>query len=260
MTIIIGVPAEEGVVLAADCLIGHSDEEKSLGRKIIYGTRRFGKSRSTRPVAYWAQAGLMFEGVHGAAGDALFKGAISRFPNVVDQLTHQLTIERNLDELYAMKDGLDEQLRVEQDEEAFDRAIDELGYVESVIEARIFINQRGLNRLQQVVLRPYTKTGPDLVHVGDGRANPIRKPVAYGIGAKIVKEQLKKVGVLSTDDAVAFSISMMNTVLEEDDFQGYSFVIAHKGPNGVTIHTAEDMSATHIDNLECGDAKFRAIS
>ncbi len=254
MTIIIGIQAKDGAVLAGDCQITNGSEKRPW-KKIYSALNRQEEDES----------GLNSTGIYyGSSGSHAFvdigllaKGVFSQSRGAADLLTDDYILKNSMeyfnDLITAREKDVREVLGRRRDSE-YHQAEEAVEYATLCRDVRAFIDSAKpgtIFDLNRIVLRISETYGPDLLYVENSSVVPVSCK-AIGSGRKLVEHEL--LGRYSPDfpveDALLLIADAMNLALaDEENYSGYQLVIVKRlGDGGHEIRTALDPEA-HAINL-----------
>lgn len=270
MTIVIGIKAKDGVILASDCQLTRGLDKIPVAKihQSLYQPENGSIENPHLTGIYYGSSGS-----HAFLDLGLVaKDVFARASNVADLLTDDFILHNSLTQINEYLDSLSEQSRnilrrsgkgeTYRDARKQEERMTQYRDVKSFIESG---NSGAVSSLSRVVLRLSDNYHPDIVHVRDSQVKPVRY-IAMGDGKQLVDEELSRrySESATVHDALTLVIDAMNTALEHrEKYTGYQLVMVTRLNNEKDIiRTAQDTKSHKINlgELNYLDPWFESVN
>ncbi len=270
MTIVIGIKAKDGAILASDCQLTIGVDKIPVAKihQALYQPENESIENPPLTGIYYGSSGShAFVDLGSVAKDVF-----ARAPNFADLLTDDFILSNSLTQINEYLDSLREQsrniLRRSGKGETYRNARREEERMTQYRDVRSFIesgNSGAVSDLSRVVLRLSENYPPDLVHMRDSQVKPVRY-IAIGDGKHLVDEELSRrfSESATVHDTLTLVIDAMNNALERGEkYTGYQLVIVTRlNDEKDIIRTAKDTKSHKINlgELNYLDPWFKSVN
>ena len=253
MSVVVGIKAQDGVVLVADAMVLQGTnavpyQKIDIGLHTEQRRRDDYKSHPHISGAYFAWSG--YHDVDFDSGLPI-RSFLRNMPNLADRITDEYVLTHDLAQIHARHDELSKKFTPFGHSDPNKSIGDEIQYLDLIVGVRAFIESRGFSKKRFSVLRISDNFAPDLLYVSDGQVQRIELYSTHGSGADLVKPLLDAgcSPAITLEEATNLAISVMNKALErKEEFRGFHLVKARRLDDGTNrVETAFDFDTNLIE-------------